>query len=200
MRRSLLPHNSMLLKKSVLDGVVAGEVDLAFRRWKKATVRAGGQLRTRVGVLAIHAVTRTSLSAISAEQARRAGWATRKALLAELNSRTSGDVYRIELSFAGADPRRALRAKAASGAELALLIQGLAKIDAGSRNGAWTLDYLRLIDAHPATLAADLAQRLGVETPTFKARVRKLKELGLTESLAIGYKLAPRGRAVMKKL
>jgi hypothetical protein len=31
----------------------------------------------------------------------------------------------------------------------------------------------------------------------FKADVRKLKELGLTESLEVGYRLSPRGRAVL---
>ena len=33
------------------------------------------------------------------------------------------------------------------------------------------------------------------EIAPFKADVRKLKELGLTESLRIGYRLSPRGRA-----
>lgn len=33
--------------------------------------------------------------------------------------------------------------------------------------------------------------------PTVKAGVRKLKELGLTESLAVGYRLSPRGAALL---
>lgn len=32
----------------------------------------------------------------------------------------------------------------------------------------------------------------------FKTNVRKLKGLGLTESLKIGYRLSPRGEAVLK--
>ena len=32
----------------------------------------------------------------------------------------------------------------------------------------------------------------------FKRDVRKLKELGLTESLEVGYRIAPRGRTVLK--
>ena len=43
--------------------------------------------------------------------------------------------------------------------------------------------------------AADLARELGTETLVFKRDVRKLKELGLTESLAIGYLLSPRGES-----
>ena len=38
---------------------------------------------------------------------------------------------------------------------------------------------------------------LGRETLAWKADVRKLKEKGLTESLAIGYRLSPRGEAVL---
>jgi hypothetical protein len=43
--------------------------------------------------------------------------------------------------------------------------------------------------------APDLAARMGRETLPFKRDVRKLKELGLTESLEVGYRLSPRGRA-----
>jgi hypothetical protein len=39
---------------------------------------------------------------------------------------------------------------------------------------------------------------VGRERLPFKADVRKLKELGLTESLRIGYRLSPRGRALLE--
>ena len=45
--------------------------------------------------------------------------------------------------------------------------------------------------------AADLAPELGLERLPFKARVRRLKELGLTESLERGYRLSPRGAAYL---
>ena len=57
-----------------------------------------------------------------------------------------------------------------------------------------------LIDANPGKRAADLARRLGSEKLPFKADVRKLKELGLTESLEVGYRLSPRGRVVLSHL
>ncbi len=56
-------------------------------------------------------------------------------------------------------------------------------------------DALELIDAHPAVRAGDLADQLGRERLSFKIDVRKLKALGLTESLPVGYKLSPRGRS-----
>ena len=40
----------------------------------------------------------------------------------------------------------------------------------------------------------------GVSALPFKRDVRKLKELGLTESLETGYRLSPRGRALLERL
>jgi Mn-dependent DtxR family transcriptional regulator len=59
---------------------------------------------------------------------------------------------------------------------------------------------LRLISERPAVRAPDLAASLGRETQPFKTDVRKLKEMGLTESLEVGYRLSPRGRAVLARL
>jgi hypothetical protein len=56
---------------------------------------------------------------------------------------------------------------------------------------------LDLIEANPGVRAPDLAERLGLETLPFKRDVRKLKELGLTESLEVGYRISPRGRAYL---
>jgi hypothetical protein len=49
----------------------------------------------------------------------------------------------------------------------------------------------------PSGDAADLADSLDREMQPFKIDVRKLKNLGLTESLDIGYRLSPRGRAYL---
>jgi hypothetical protein len=38
-----------------------------------------------------------------------------------------------------------------------------------------------------------------MERLPFKANVRKLKALGLTESLDIGYRLSPRGEALLAR-
>jgi hypothetical protein len=40
----------------------------------------------------------------------------------------------------------------------------------------------------------------GRERHPFKTDVRKHKELGLTESLEVGYRLSPRGRALLARL
>ncbi|MEK8226079.1 hypothetical protein NKG05_08365 [Oerskovia sp. M15] len=61
----------------------------------------------------------------------------------------------------------------------------------------WTRQYLELIVAQPEVVARELAMSIGVERDYFKIRVRRLKELGLTESLAVGYRISPRGRAYL---
>ena len=184
----------MLFPLTTLRAIEAGEVTLAFRRWRRPTVRAGGTLRTRVGVLAIESVEPVSEQAITDADARRAGAAGRDELIAGL--RPEGTLYRIEFRLAGPDPRIALRERADMDAgERAVIDARLARLDAASRHGPWTARVLELIARRPATRAPDLAAELGRETAPFKADVRKLKELGLTESLERGYRLSPRGLA-----
>lgn len=181
----------MLFKAPVLTAIAEGQVTLAFRRWRKPTVRTGGTLTTPVGVLAIDAVEIVPLAAIDEDQARRAGYASLPALLADL----TGDepAHRIAFRLIGEDPRRALRADTSQGALEAVEVR-LAKLDA---KAAWTSATLDLIAANPGVRAPDLATRLDRETLSFKADVRKLKALGLTESLEVGYRLSPRGEALL---
>ena len=188
----------MLFKRLFLDGIVSGEITAAFRRWTRPTVRAGGTLKTAVGVLAIDSVEQVPPGVITEAEARRAGYPSRDALMAELDAREQGEIYRIELRYAGPDPRIALRARAElSGEELAALRKKLDRLDGASPVGPWTLAVLRLIGRNPGVRAGDLASQFGQERAAFKVNVRKLKGLGLTESLEIGYRLSPRGRALL---
>jgi hypothetical protein len=191
----------VLFKQHVLDGLAAGTIDLAFRCWARSRVRAGSRLRTAAGVLEVDAVDRMPVDEITEKDARRAGYSSREELLADLATQRKGDVYRIELHVAGTDPRVALRERSkVTGDELGKIERRLARLDAASRHGAWTMTVLRLIRDRPAVRAADLAPFLGQQTQPFKRDVRKLKELGLTESLEVGYRLSPRGRAVLDRL
>lgn len=188
----------MLFKRLFLDGIVSGEITAAFRRWTRPTVRAGGTLKTAVGVLAIDSVEQVPPGAITEAEAWRAGYPSRDALMAELDAREQGEIYRIELRYAGPDPRIALRARAElSGEELAALRKKLDRLDGASPVGPWTLAVLRLIGRNPGVRAGDLASQFGQERAAFKVNVRKLKGLGLTESLEIGYRLSPRGSALL---
>jgi hypothetical protein len=184
----------VLFRQDVLRRIGEGEVTLAFRRWRRPSVKAGGTLRTRAGVLAIDSVEMVEENEVTEPDARRAGAESREAVLQE--GPQERPLYRIEFRLAGPDPRIALRERAdISPGERAEIDARLSRLDAASRHGPWTRKVLELIAAQPGTRAPDLAASLGRETAPFKADVRKLKELGLTESLQVGYRLSPRGRA-----
>jgi hypothetical protein len=190
----------VLIAMRDLEAIANGEVSLAFRRWKRPTVKSGGTLRTAVGVLAIDAVEPVEEAGISEEDARRAGFGSRQALVALVRKRPQGRIYRIELRLSGPDPREELRNRASlTDDEIADLEKRLARFDQGSPRGPWTGKVLQLIAERPATRAADLAASAGFETRWFKTQVRKLKELGLTQSLESGYRLAPRGVAFLAR-
>ncbi len=184
----------MLLRRAVLDAIVRGDVSVVFRKWARPTVRSGGTLKTAVGVLSIDAVDVVALSKIAPRDVRAAGYATKAELVADLATRP-GKVYRVAVSFAGEDPRIALRKKRVGKADRQELDRKLARMDAAS---PWTRRYLELIAGRPGTRAPDLAESLGMETKPFKQRVRRLKALGLTESLKVGYRLSPRGRSYLR--
>lgn len=190
----------MLFHHDMYPRLADGTVTLAFRRWKRPRVRAGTRLRTWVGVLAVESIEPIEPDAITAADARLAGARDRAEVLRVLEGR-EGTVYRIELRFAGADPRAALRERDdLSDGELREVIERLAWLDQTSRKGPWTETTLRLIEERPAVRAADLAASMDRDRDPFKADVRKLKELGLTESLEVGYRLSPRGRAVLSAI
>lgn len=187
----------MMIRPAELAAIKAGAVDVAFRRWAKPRVVVGTRMRTSVGLLEVTSVEQVSVSSLRAEDARRAGAASLTALKQALAARSEDPAWRIGLAYAGPDPREALRAAVPTAEELATINARLDRLDASSSYGAWTRETLDLIDLHPTVRAPDLAAQVGRETADFKKDVRKLKELGLTESLAIGYLLSPRGEAVV---
>lgn len=180
----------MIIRREFLDGIASGTITRAFRRWQRPTVRAGGTLTTVIGVLAIEAVDAIDERTLTDADASRAGYPSLAALRRELSLRDAGQVYRIALRLAGPDPRIALREQAFDDDERQRVRAKLAAMD---RAGAWTMATLALIRAKPGERAATLAASLGMEVLPFKQRVRRLKALGLTESLEIGYRLSPRG-------
>jgi hypothetical protein len=191
----------MLFPQRFHAGLADGSVTLAFRRWRRPTVKAGGRQRTPVGELAIDAVDEIGEGDVTDADARRAGYADRAEALAELARHPDGTLYRVAFHHAGADPRIALRERAdLSDDDWGAVEARLVRLDRASRHGPWTATVLRLIAERPAVRAGDLATALGREKLPFKTDVRKLKELGLTESLEVGYRLSPRGRAVLARL
>jgi hypothetical protein len=161
-------------------------------------VRPGGTLLTPVGQLEIGEVARVTEGSISAADARRAGYASLYTLQHELNQRAEGSVYRIELKAVRPDPRIALRATTPDEADMGEVLRRLGRLDAQAT--PWTSRVLDLIAGQPGVRAGDLCRAAGMTKEVFKLNVRKLKGLGLTESLGTGYRLSPRGAVVRARV
>ena len=190
----------MLIPMRTLEAIAGGRVDLAFRRWARPAAKPGGSQRTAIGVVRFDAVDAIELADVTDDEARRAGFANRTALGAELARHRDGQLYRIRLHREGDDPRVALREDAVlTDDALADVTTRLDRLDRASTHGAWTRATLALIRDRPAVRAPDLAASVGRETQPFKLDVRKLKNLGLTISLRVGYELSPRGRAFLDR-
>ncbi len=191
----------MLIKNVILERIVAGEIDTLFRRQKRPTVKTGGSLRTRAGMLDILRVDRIELTDVSAHDAKRAGYGSVDEAIADLTQKPEGDFYRVRVRVGGIDPRVELRERSElSDEELADVRARLERLDTRSPAGAWTVRFLTMLSDRPHTRAPDLAASIGWETKPFKANVAKLKALGLTISHSPGYELSPRGHTVLADL
>jgi hypothetical protein len=185
----------MLFKAAILKQIADGSVTLAFRHWRRPTVCAGGTLRTAVGVLQIETVEPVRAADVTTDDAHRSGFTSRDALLDSVPPRGEGMLYRIAFHRLGDDQREALREDDhLDQANIADLISRLARLD---RDRPWTAAALGLIAERDGITAGEIAAALGLDKPVVKRRIRQLKELGLTESLSSGYRLSPRGRAVL---
>ena len=188
----------MLIRPGDLARIRDGEIDLAFRRWERPRLLVGTRMRTAVGLVEVTSVDQ--VDDVTEEDADRAG-ATRADLLRLMAAREPAPIWRVGLRYAGDDPRVALRQDGdLSAEERTTLVARLDRFDRSSSYGPWTRATLAIIEANPARRAPDLAAELGRETAPFKRDVRKLKELGLTESLEIGYRISPRGAALLEGL
>lgn len=188
----------MLFTNKSLEGIAAGRVTVAFRRWKTARVKAGTRLRTAIGLVEVVGVDEVVPSDIHPSDVVAAGFADRAGLDAWLDDRP-GRLFRVELRHAGPDPRVALRNDDdLDDAAADKILASMARMDRVA-DRSWTVSTLELIASRPGEVSTRLAAEFGVPRDLFKRRVRRLKELGLTESLKVGYRLSPRGRAVLER-
>ncbi|GAB3408990.1 ASCH domain-containing protein [Flindersiella endophytica] len=190
----------MLLEQRARDGILAGTITVLFRRWRSPQVVAGRRYRTTAGLLDVESAAVVQPGDISPADAELAGYPSVADLLANLRGDSAAPLYRVAVRPAPADasdPRDVLARKSRlSAGGRAELDKRLARLEAG--RSPWVEETLRIIADHPGVSARELAERLGRERDAFKLDVRKLKALGLTLSLEVGYRLSPRGRAYLR--
>ena len=191
----------MLVPQRLAAGIADGSVTVLLRRWTRRQAIVGRRYRTGVGILEVEAVDIVDEAQITDEDARRAGAADAAAARAELRGREGAPVTRVRFHLVREpDPRSVLAADDALSDEAVVAIaRRLARMDAASAHGPWTIAALEAIAANPEVRAGDLAEAAGRERLDFKRDIRKLKALGLTLSFPIGYRLSPRGEAFLAR-
>jgi hypothetical protein len=195
----------MLFKREMHDRIMRGEITRTYRAWSRPIARAGSRHRLDArGVVEIVKVERRLVASITTTDARRAGYADRRALLAALErfQRLSpSEVFCIDFRYAPEPDARVKLSRIVvfSDDDFASIAAKLDRMDARSDQGPWTRETLRLIADNPRVLSTTLATQLSRERFAFKADVRKLKTLGLTISHEVGYEVSPRGHAFLER-
>lgn len=165
----------LLFTQDAHAGLADGSVTVTFRAWKRPQVKVGGRYRVGAVTLQVDAVALVPASAVPASARARLG--------------DADPVWRVDFHRVEPVAKPAL--------DLETVVRRLDRLDAASTHGPWTRQTLALIRDHPGTVSTDLAGALGRERMAFKADVRKLKALGLTESLTVGYRLTRLGREAL---
>ena len=190
----------MLFTAATLRGLSEGTVNCTYRRWEVVRPKVGSRFTTSAGVVEVTSITAADEEQLTDQDAADAGFDSVAALVKWTSAKGRGDLYRIGIALAGPDPRVALRrSDELAPADLLALRARLDRMDRAAEQ-PWTHSTLRQIQQLPGVVSTDLAAEAGQERRAYKLRVRKLKALGLTESLERGYRLSPRGRAYLAGL
>ena len=92
----------MLIKREVLEAIKKGEITLQFRRWTRPSVKPGGTLKTKVGLLKIGRIDEMKPADVSAADARKAGFKNLAEFHKWLGTMKQGPLFhRIEVSYIG---------------------------------------------------------------------------------------------------
>jgi len=189
--------SAVLFTAATLRGLAEGRVSTTYRRWEVVRPKVGAKFTTSVGVVEITSITAANEEQLAESDAAAAGFDSVAALLKWCSGKGRGDLYRIGIVLAGPDPRVALRsADSLHPDDVAALNTKLDRMDRAV-DQPWTRSTLRQIQRLPGVVSTELAAEAGQERAAYKIRVRRLKALGLTESLERGYRLSPRGQAYL---
>ena len=190
----------MLFTAATLRGLTEGRVICTYRRWEVVRPKVGSRFTTAAGVVEVTSITAADEQQLTEQDAADAGFDSVTALVKWTGAKGRGDLYRVGIVLAGPDPRVALRdSDQLAAADVSALSARLKRMDRAAEQ-PWTHSTLRQIQRQPGVVSTELAADAGQERRAYKLRVRRLKALGLTESLERGYRLSPRGQAYLDRL
>lgn len=190
----------MLFKEIHLQGIKSGKICLAFRKWQKASVKAGSLIHTSIGLVEISKITAVDENDITDEDALSAGFTNKNELLKSFAHNNTGTIFKIYVAYHSPDPRIELREQTELTAQqFEDLEMKLARLDKYSRQGNWTESVLLAIKDNHNVHAKGIAALTGFEKEWLKQNIRKLKNLGLTISHTTGYELSPLGKTLIQR-
>jgi hypothetical protein len=192
----------MLFTADAWPGLADGSITVTIRTWTRPQAKTGGRYRVAGLLLEATDVRQVRVDDLTEADALAAGERTLQQLLARLgHPDPDRALWRVQFHCVGRDDRAERREHDDLTAdEIVALRVRLDRLDARSPAGPWTRTTLRLIEKYPGVVSTALARHAQQERPAFKINVRKLKEMGLTESLDVGYRLSPRGAALLRSL
>jgi hypothetical protein len=180
--------------------IAAGEITVTWRLWKYAHVKPGKVYATGFGgAIAVEDVRIVRAADVTDADAREVGQPDVAGLIEFVRSHTGRVVepdtllYRVQFHYEPVEPPRPEYS-------LEEISKRLGRLDGASKSGPWTLATLRLIEENPGVVARNLAREIEMYKDDFKVNVRKLKALGLTHSLTVGYELSELGQAYLDSL
>ena len=194
----------MMFKQRFLPGIVDGSVTCSYRYWKRPQVVVGNFYRIQnIGHIEVTGVRQAKPGGIRQADAVASGFESRKALTDYLAEFEASDrtLYRVDFRYAGLrEDQLPDRTAVSDAAEVEKLLKALDLRDKNSKVGPWTRATLKLVGRQPGKSSAILAEKLGRDRAELKTDMRKLKKLGLTESLGVGYRLSVKGESLLPKL
>jgi hypothetical protein len=187
----------VLFTDDALPGLADGSITVTFRNWKRPQAKVGGRFHKGELWFEVDAVDVVRVGRITKADARRAGERDPDGVRRRLEV-DDPDAEVVRVRFHRIPPAGPPAEEAQlSPDDVTELDRRLDRLDAASAVGAWTRPTLELIGRQPGVVSTTLAEQLGRDRPSFKLDVRKLKKLGLTISLEVGYALSPRGQAYL---
>jgi hypothetical protein len=190
----------VLFTAATLRGLTEGRVNCTYRRWEVVRPKVGSRFTTAAGIVEVTSIAAADEMQLTEQDAADAGFDSVAALVKWTSAKGQGDLYRVGIVLAGPDPRVALRdSDKLAATDVSVLNARLQRMDRAAEQ-PWTHETLRQIRRQPGVVSTELAAEAGQERQAYKLRVRRLKALGLTESLERGYRLSPRGQAYLERL
>lgn len=180
------------------EAVASGRITVTFRLWKRLHAKVGGRYTVGPTIIEVDAIEMIPFHAVTKRDVELAGAPSKDAVRRRAAHAGPIDddtlVYRVEFHVVDAKP--SIADALTDDEHVAHVMKKLDAMDARSKIGAWTRATLRRIGEREGMVSTELAAQLHRPRMEFKADVRKLKALGLTESLETGYRLTPLGHRV----